>query len=331
MSSLFSEKKTYRNLCFTLNNYSEEEYNKLFNMNGVKYIVIGKEVGEEKTPHLQGYVEFTNSKKGSTLKKFNARIHWEGRKGTAKQAADYCKKEGDWREEGEISAQGCGDLKGMVAAVASGERSVNEILMEDPNAFHTYGRTLQKADDVRLTSVQRTEMTKGFWYWGSTGTGKSHRAFTEAAALGSVYVWSNDINGWWDNYEGQTSVVINDFRGEIKYNTLLQMVDKWPFHVSRRGRPPMPFTSKFVFITSSLEPAKVFKHRNEEDNIAQLLRRFAVDHMAVRYIEEEKKEEEIMRDPEVGPIPVDAGAYQPYDNVDHLYDDSELMHFEFPN
>lgn len=97
-------------------------------------------------------------------------------------------------------------------------------------------------------------MTEGFWYYGETGVGKSHRAFAEAGD--DVYVWVDD-NGWWDGYTGQEVVIINDFRGGIKYNELLQLIDKWPYSVRRRGRPPMPFTSKKIIITSSMSPDQV--------------------------------------------------------------------------
>lgn len=42
-----------RNYCFTLNNYKEEDIEKLLKSD-VKYITFQKEVGDSGTPHLQG-------------------------------------------------------------------------------------------------------------------------------------------------------------------------------------------------------------------------------------------------------------------------------------
>ena len=139
-------------------------------------------------------------------------------------------------------------------------------------AVHQYGRTLDRLEDIRMRSVARTEMTKGVWLWGPTGTGKSHRA---ANMEGTQYWWTND-NGWWDGYKQQDVVILNDFRGNIAYGEMLQMVDKWPYAVRRRGREPMPFTSKMVVVTSSLHPKDVYKNLSAEDKLAQLERRFDI-------------------------------------------------------
>jgi hypothetical protein len=50
----------YRNICFTLNNYTSQEYEALLYNDNFKYVIIGKEVGESGTPHLQGYGELKN-------------------------------------------------------------------------------------------------------------------------------------------------------------------------------------------------------------------------------------------------------------------------------
>lgn len=83
---------------FTLNNYTDAELVSL-RVNGadsaLRYLIFGKEVASSGTPHLQGYCEFQSAKTLSAVKRFFGvdRIHLEARRGTAAQAADYCKKE----------------------------------------------------------------------------------------------------------------------------------------------------------------------------------------------------------------------------------------------
>lgn len=80
--------------CFTLNNWTQQELETLettFKSLTSKFI-IGKEVGDEGTPHLQGYVEFNKKVRPlETIK--NERIHWEKRKGNSEQAINYCMKD----------------------------------------------------------------------------------------------------------------------------------------------------------------------------------------------------------------------------------------------
>jgi len=71
-----------------------------------EYWVIGSETGEEGTPHLQGYVVFMDRYRLTQIKKLNSvcgRAHWEPQSAhsTPKQAADYCKKDGNFLEHGE--------------------------------------------------------------------------------------------------------------------------------------------------------------------------------------------------------------------------------------
>lgn len=83
--------------CFTLNNYSDQEMETLelsFKSAKCEY-VIGREVGEEGTPHLQGYIE--SPVKIRPVEKFKTeRVHWEKCKGTREENVVYCTKEGNY-------------------------------------------------------------------------------------------------------------------------------------------------------------------------------------------------------------------------------------------
>lgn len=85
--------------CFTLNNYVEGDLDQMvtdFETNGFEY-VIGKEVGESGTPHLQGYVE--SSDKFRPMEKFSkwrGKPHWEKCKGDRDSNVQYCTKDGSF-------------------------------------------------------------------------------------------------------------------------------------------------------------------------------------------------------------------------------------------
>ncbi len=117
-------------------------------------------------------------------------------------------------------------------------------------------------------------MTKGIWYHGKTGCGKSETAFKDFNP-DTHYVKSVNSKeaDWWDGYTGQETVIIDEFRGQITYSELLSLMDGWPKKVSRRCREPIPFLAKKIIITSSLPPEEVYVNLAEKDSLDQLLRR----------------------------------------------------------
>lgn len=88
--------------CFTLNNYTMEQLEHLehyFKKTDTQYIM-GLE-GQDKTPHIQGYVEFKKRLRPRETIKIKE-IHWERCKGTKEQNIKYCSKEGNYRTNMEI-------------------------------------------------------------------------------------------------------------------------------------------------------------------------------------------------------------------------------------
>ena len=276
MSDNWDKTKSYRNWCVTLNNYTEAECELFCNFE-CKYIIVGKEVGEQGTPHLQGYIEMKNPKTVSALNKLLGNRCWlQPSKYSSEANINYCSKEGnELVKRGTASAQGTRtDLKKITDDIMNGEVTVDDLALDRPDLYHQYARTFSKVEDLRMRKLYRTEMTEGIWYWGATGVGKSHLAY-EGFTPDTHYNWKYD-NGWQDGYVQQETVIINEFRGQIQYSELLTLVDKWPTELRRRAREPMPFISKKVIITSSLPPAEVYRNLSQHDDLEQLLRRFKV-------------------------------------------------------
>jgi len=93
-----SKEKQYRNWFFTLNNWTDQEYQDiktlLLRNKGSKWIIC-KEVGKEcGTHHLHGSLVFKSGKKFSTLKKVMPRANLEITRSIA-HADDYVLKDGD--------------------------------------------------------------------------------------------------------------------------------------------------------------------------------------------------------------------------------------------
>lgn len=94
--------------CFTINNPSDEDKTKVADVGRgdlIKYLVVGREVGQNQTPHLQGFVVFKRGHSRARVSGLFPRAHLEPARGTSVQAATYCKKDGDFDEYGTIPLQ----------------------------------------------------------------------------------------------------------------------------------------------------------------------------------------------------------------------------------
>lgn len=262
-----------RNWVFTLFSNTEDPPQFTDHM---KWLAYGSEICPDTgRHHWQGMCGFKNAKTFSAAKKyFGDNRHIASMRGSLQDNEYYCSKESKLIWHGDKPDQGKrNDLAEITAEILAGTTNVEQILVEKPMTVHQYGRTLDRIQDMHMRNVFRTEMTEGIWLYGPTGSGKSHNALKDFSPK-THYIVPND-GGWWDGYRQQETVVIQEFRGGIPFETILEMVDKWPFYVKRRGKEPMSFTSKKVIITSPLSIEQCWPERkNERDNINQMLRRF---------------------------------------------------------
>lgn len=252
-----------RNWCFTLNNFTEEEYNAILEWE-TDYIVIGKETGEEGTPHLQGYVEWKGSKPLGRLKKLNPRIHWETRRGSREEASEYCKKENNFYENGKTTkSQGKrNDLERVKEMVKAGANT-REIWDIAPSF-----QAMKMAEiGMKLYEQQRMWEMHVYWFWGPTGSGKTRRAFEEAQ---NPWISGKSLK-WWDGYDGHKHVIIDDFRADFcTFHELLRILDRYPYRVETKGGTRQ-LVATHIWITSCHPPEKIYQ-KSEED-VQQLLRR----------------------------------------------------------
>lgn len=233
------------------------------------YMAYGDEIcPSTQRPHHQGWVYFKNPRYTFALRKRH-KCYFKAMFGNIDKNSDYVAKQGSLHEFGTKPSQGeRTDLIEAINNVREGV-SVDQILLDSPYFFHQYGRTLRAAEDVLNRSKRRDWMTKGYWIHGPTGVGKSHWAYTFDPQL---YVKPLDEK-WWDDYTGQDTVLIEDFRGEITYGMLLRLIDKYPLQVCRKHRVGAPFLARTVIITSPMTPHEVYHHLAEQDSLDQLTRR----------------------------------------------------------
>lgn len=87
-------------------------------------------------------------------------------------------------------------------------------------------------------------------FWGPSGTGKSHRVFEE---VGETYYVKAPLNKWFDGYQGEENIIIDEFRGTVDISHLLKWFDKYPCAVETKGAQVYLRTKKW-WLTSNLSP-----------------------------------------------------------------------------
>lgn len=133
-----------RRWCFTWNNYTEESTMTVtaFAQEKCRYLVFGKEVGESGTPHLQGFFVLHKQARLTALRRSGLTCHLEPTKKTSEQAAEYCKKEGDFTEFGSLPSDSGrrSDLEAFKQAVKDGTVDLKRLREDHSEVVAKYPR-----------------------------------------------------------------------------------------------------------------------------------------------------------------------------------------------
>lgn len=174
-----------------------------------KYLIYGREhAATTGTYHLQGYVIFKTQQTLTAVRKLLPTAHWEQAKGTSEEASAYCKKTGDFYESGAFPSskrkQGEDERERWVAAKTAAQAGKFDDVPAD--IYVRYYRTLKEIAKDHMTSPPDNSILQNEWYCGATGCGKSSKAKLENP--GAFY---KTCNKWWDGYQGEKVVIIEDF------------------------------------------------------------------------------------------------------------------------
>nr|WAE42964.1 MAG: replication associated protein [Cressdnaviricota sp.] len=242
-----------RNCCFT--SYEDIDHKEIWEVYGestIRYLVLQKEeCPETKNIHLQGYVEFKKQMVFSKIKEiFNQTMHIEIRRGSAKQAADYCKKvetrkEGPW-EYGVISNPGQrNDILKVVEAIQKDGKNYRDIAEEFPVEFVKFNRGFKELINVKRPIDRRPV---SIWLWtGAPGIGKtrwSMETFPDAYRAGDTK------EGWFDGYVDEDVIVFDEFNGQVPLQLMLKLMDGQPMKMPTKGGFVNIYAKTIVFLSN---------------------------------------------------------------------------------
>lgn len=244
---------------------------------GTKYMIYQLEKGDNGNLHYQGYIIFFSARTLPQMKKLFPGAHCEIRRGTHEQARDYCEKEdtrqaGPWEYGDEPQTKGKrNDMAAFKKALEEGKSELE--IAEDDETFAPWARYNKVIERFkRLKSAKsRKWMTKTLVLWGPSGTGKTKYANEVDGNAYWVKKPGNNQNVNFDGYDGQETVIIDEFYGWLPYDLLCRMCDRYPLMVDTKGGMTN-FYPKTIIITSNQEPSKWYKN-----GLGALTRRFRDD------------------------------------------------------
>ncbi len=189
-----------RRWTFTMNNYTAEQVLTITDLTKkddgsavINYIVVGYEIGDQGTPHLQGYVEFCVKRTLTSVKSFVGQSgHFEVSQGNAIQNTEYCTKDKDiliqW---GEPMTQGKRkDIEDVISAIQQGS-TIKQLWIEFPRNMVLHEKGIRSA--YKILSPHVVVQTPCYalntfswktdfdWslsqiFWGNSGIGKTEFA-----------------------------------------------------------------------------------------------------------------------------------------------------------
>lgn len=243
----------------------------------VRYCVWQVEETKTKRKHIQAYIELKSPRKMSYIKKLfeDETLHCEKRKGTREEARNYCMKEESRLEGpfeyGSFEKGGQGKRNDLLDIKKKVDEKVSVAQIWDEH-FGTMIRVYKGVKEYKSIKTKQTKFEKKdvHIYWGKTGSGKTRKAFEENK---SIYI--KDESQWWDGYDGEECVLIDDFNGGIPIQTLLKICDGYPYQGQIKGGY-VNITCKKVIITSNTHIGTWYPKESEEHHNA-LLRRVSTD------------------------------------------------------
>ena len=263
-----------RNWAFTINNYRDFPKDLPRGPPPVVYLCFGKEVSQNGTPHLQGYVSFKNAVyRPSRFFEQYGEGHFEMARGTADENAEYCAKDGDFTEFGKRpesrADQGRHGWQGGRHGRQGGDLEIER--WEDAWRCAKEGKVEEIPADIRLrhystitkvaakyqkapAKLARLDNT---WIVGPPGTGKS--TFVHNKYPGA---FKKAFSKWWCGYrdddEGHQTVLLDDIHPKwSEKEHLKNWADLFPFVAETKGGSMLIRPARIV-VTSNYTIQQVY-------------------------------------------------------------------------
>lgn len=249
---------TVRGTRWFITDWTKFDWNELYVQYSdiIRYLGVGRDLNKEgEKEHYHGLLQVYERK---TLKQIVAMcpgVHLELARGTTKQIREYgCKYISEWKEWGIAKSQGQRtDLEKIWKEIGEGAGR-EEICVNYPSVWCRYRNGI--ADRLRIAERNKSKefrhLTVEYW-WGETDLGKTRGAVEGNPGHYKKAGWGMD---WWDDYCGESTLVLDEYANDVKITKLLGILDGYQLRLPIKGGFTYANWTK-VIITSNLRPEEL--------------------------------------------------------------------------
>lgn len=240
--------------CLTLNNYTTEEYEdikKEFPNDTLTQLVLGEEIGENGTPHLQGCIRYKNARSFSSMKKLFPRANisecrnWDA-------SINYCKKDKKYFER---------NTDKNIKKITANEQYENYMKQEYSDI-----KWYPWQEEIIKIIEDKASKRKIYWYYDYEGNiGKSFLArfldwkYNAIIANGKQADVFNQYASFLEEYDRQPTLAIIDVPRSNKeylcYSTLEKLKDG-VFNSGKYEGKKLRLIPHHLIVFANFEPCK---------------------------------------------------------------------------
>ncbi len=255
--------KQSKNWCFT--DFQFLEFEKIYNeyKDIIRYICFGKEIcPKTNRPHLQGWLQFNFKKRRNEVKKIVGckKLSLRACKGNEYDNDRYCKKDNDFWSAGRFITQGYRtDLESALKIIRD-DGHLTELEEVVPNLILRYSHGLKE-----LIKINQKKKSKKFrnvnttLHYGTTNTGKTKKA-TEKP---DTFLINGDQLDWFDGYEGESILVIDEYNNDVNITKMLKLLDGYQLRLNVKGSFTYARWTE-IHITTNLTPDEIHSNAKPE-------------------------------------------------------------------